>query len=57
MNLAIRDIRQDLGRFVLTTLGLGLLLTIVLAMTGIYNGMIVDATTLPDTLGADLWLV
>lgn len=57
MNLAVRDIRHDLGRFLLTTLGLGLLLAIVLAMTGIYNGMIVDATTLPDALGAELWVV
>lgn len=57
MDLAVRDIRHDWGRFVLTALGLGLLLSIVLAMTGIYNGMVVDATVLPDTLGADLWVV
>lgn len=57
MDLAVRDIRHDLGRFVLTALGLGMLLSIVLAMTGIYNGMVVDATALPDTLGADLWVV
>ncbi|MCC6464961.1 MAG: ABC transporter permease [Planctomycetes bacterium] len=57
MDLAVRDIRHDLGRFVLTALGLGMLLSVVLAMTGIYNGMVVDATVLPDTLGADLWVV
>ena len=43
MDLAIRDIRRDLGRFVLTAAGLGMLMSVVLAMTGIYNGMVVDA--------------
>jgi putative ABC transport system permease protein len=57
MNLAVRDIRHDLSRFLLTSIGLGLLLTIVLAMTGIYNGIISDATALPDSLDADLWVV
>ncbi len=57
MILSLRDVRHDLGRFLLTAVGLGLLLAIVLAMTGIYNGMIVDATVLPDALGADLWIV
>lgn len=57
MNLAVRDVRHDISRFVLTGVGLGLLLTVVLAMTGIYNGIITDATALPDCLGADLWVV
>ena len=57
MNLAVRDIRHDISRFGLTAVGLGLLLTVVLAMTGIYNGIILDATALPDSLGADLWIV
>lgn len=57
MDLAVRDIRHDLGRFVLTAVGLGMLLSVVLAMTGIYNGMVVDATVIPDSLGADLWVV
>lgn len=57
MNLALRDIRRDSSRFLLTAVGLGLLLTVVLAMTGIYNGIIKDATALPDSLGADLWIV
>ncbi len=57
MNLALRDVRHDLGRFLLTALGLGLLLATVLAMTGIYNGMVRDATALPDLIGADLWIV
>jgi putative ABC transport system permease protein len=57
VNLALRDIRHDAGRFTLTTIGLGLLLTVVLAMTGIYNGIIVDAVALPASLKADLWIV
>jgi len=57
VNLSLRDVRHDLSRFLMTAAGLGLLLTIVLAMTGIYNGIIKDATALPDSLQADLWLV
>jgi putative ABC transport system permease protein len=57
MDLAIRDIRHDLSRFIMTAVGLGMLMSVVLAMTGIYNGMIVDATVLPDTYGGDLWVV
>ncbi|MBZ0136942.1 MAG: ABC transporter permease [Planctomycetes bacterium] len=57
MDLAIRDVRQDLGRFILTAAGLGMLMSVVLAMTGIYNGMVVDATVLPDVYGGDLWVV
>ena len=43
MNLALKDIRHGLFRFVLTCLGLGLLMTVVLAMIGIYNGLVSDA--------------
>jgi putative ABC transport system permease protein len=57
MNLAFRDIRYNLGRFVFTAAGLGLLLMIVMGMTGIYNGLIEDATGLVDKIGADLWVV
>ena len=57
MNLSLRDVRHDFSRFLLTAVGLGLLLTVVLAMTGIYNGIIKDAPALPDSLGADLWIV
>ncbi len=57
MNLATRDIRYHFTRFVLTTLGIGLLLMIVMGMGGIYRGLIVEATLLVDRIGADLWLV
>jgi len=57
MNLAVRDIRHNFGRFVLTTVGLGLLLMIVMGMGGIYRGLIYEATLLVDQVGADLWVV
>jgi putative ABC transport system permease protein len=57
MNLAVKDIRHNLGRFVLTTVGVGLLLMIVMGMGGIYRGVIEDATLLIDRVGADLWVV
>ena len=57
MNLAIRDIRHHLARFVLTTVGIGLLLMIVMGMGGIYRGLIREATLLVDRIGADLWVV
>lgn len=57
MNLAWRDIRHQGPRFVMTGLGLGLLFAVVLAMGGIYRGMVEDAVLLVDRMGADLWLV
>lgn len=57
MNLAIRDVRRHLGRFLGTGVGLGLLLSVVMAMQGIYAGMVDDATILTRAMGADLWLV
>lgn len=40
MNLAIRDVEYRFGRFLLTAFGLGLLLVAVMAMGGIYRGMV-----------------
>lgn len=57
MNLAVRDIRHNLGRFALTAMGIGLLLMVVMGMGGIYRGLVEDATLLVDQLGADLWVV
>jgi putative ABC transport system permease protein len=57
MNLAAQDIRHNVGRFVLTALGIGLLLMIVLGMGGIYRGLVFEATQLVDAIGADLWVV
>jgi putative ABC transport system permease protein len=57
MNLASKDIRHNLGRFALTTVGIGLLLMIVMGMGGIYRGLIAEATLLVQKIGADLWVV
>ncbi|MFH1134595.1 MAG: ABC transporter permease [Pseudomonadota bacterium] len=57
MNLAIKDIQYNLGRFLLTALGLGMLLMMVMGMVGIYRGMLEDATLLIDRIDADLWVV
>jgi putative ABC transport system permease protein len=57
MNLAIRDIKHNKDRFVLTCLGLGLLISVVMAMSGIYEGLITDATTLLRQADADIWVV
>jgi putative ABC transport system permease protein len=57
MNLAYRDIRHNLGRFVLTCAGLGLLLGVVLAMIGIYRGLVVEALTIARAPDVDLWVV
>jgi putative ABC transport system permease protein len=57
VNLAYRDIRHNLGRFLLTCVGLGLLLGVVLAMIGIYRGLVVDALTIARAPAVDLWVV
>ena len=57
MYLAMRDLRNNLGRFALTTLGIGMLLMVVMGMAGIYRGMLEDATLLVNRVGAELWLV
>jgi len=57
MNLAVRDIRRHPGRFALSCIGVGLLLTLVLSYSGIYNGFVFEALTLIDKAGADIWVV
>jgi putative ABC transport system permease protein len=57
MNLAFRDVRHNLFRFLLTCLGLGLLMTVVLAMMGIYNGLVADALNIVKAPQADMWVV
>lgn len=57
MNLAWRDIRHKFGRFILTCLGLSLLLAVVITMAGIYRGLTGDALALSNAVKADLWVV
>src|SRR4030065_2562666 len=57
MDLAVKDIRRHLGKFFATIIGVGLLLTIVLVMNGIYQGNIYDGVWLIENTAADLWVV
>jgi putative ABC transport system permease protein len=57
INLAKKDIRHTFGKFIVTAMGVGMLLGIVLIMIGVYRGMIVDAKVLLDDLSVDLWVV
>jgi putative ABC transport system permease protein len=57
LNLAWRDIRHNRGRFLLTCVGLSLLLGVVLSMVGIYRGLVEDALALARGIGADIWVV
>ena len=57
MNLALKDIHHNLGRFLLTCIGLSLLLCIVLAMVGIYRGLIVESLGLVRAAQAHVWIV
>ena len=57
MNLALADIRHKLGRFLLTCVGLGLLMGVALSMVGIYQGVVAEALALSRALDADLWVV
>ncbi len=57
INLAQKDIAHSLGKFLVTAMGVGMLLGIVLIMIGVYRGMIVDAEVLLDDLDVDLWIV
>lgn len=57
MNLAIRDIRHNLGRFLLTCVGVSLLLSVVMSMIGIYRGLVVEALTIARAPAPHLWVV
>ncbi len=57
INLAKKDIAHTLGKFIVTSMGVGMLLGIVLIMIGVYRGMIIDAKVLLDDLKIDLWVV
>jgi len=57
ISLAGRDILHSWGKFVLTGLGLGLLIGVTLTMAGVYRGMVDDARVLLANSRADLWVV
>lgn len=57
ISLAGRDILHSWSKFVLTGLGLGLLIGVTFTMAGVYRGMVDDARVLLNNSGADLWVV
>ncbi len=57
INLAYKDIAHSYLKFIITAMGVGMLLGIVMIMIGVYRGMIIDAQVLLDDVGADLWIV
>lgn len=57
MDLALKDIRRQLGKFLATIAGVAMLLAIVLVMNGIYRGNIQDGVWLIENTATDLWVV
>ncbi len=57
INLAKRDIEHTLGKFIVTAMGVGMLLGIVLIMIGVYRGLMLEAEVLLNDINADLWIV
>jgi len=57
MDLAIYDLKLHRGRFIATIIGVGLLFTIVLAMNGLYRGILYEGLSLIQATKPDLWVV
>ncbi|GGJ35462.1 ABC transporter permease [Neoroseomonas lacus] len=55
--LAWRDITANMMRFVLAAAGVGFLLTGSMGMLGLYRGVLHDALSTIEEIGADLWVV
>ncbi len=57
INLAYKDISHSLGKFLVTAIGVGALLGIVVTMIGVYRGMVFDAKVLVTDIKTDIWVV
>ena len=57
INLAYKDIKHSLSKFIVTAISVGVLLGIVIVMIGVYRGMVFDAKVLIDDVKADIWVV
>ena len=57
MDLAIKDLKRHRGRFLTTVIGVGLLFGTVLAMNGVYRGVVFEGISLIEALNPDLWVV
>jgi putative ABC transport system permease protein len=57
VDLAVKDVRRHLGKFLAVIAGVGLLITIVLIMNGIFRGNTADGVWLIENTATDLWVV
>lgn len=57
MNLGLKDVRHNLGRFTMTAAGVAFLVTASIGMIGLYRGIVADALLVIESIGADLWVV
>ncbi len=57
MNLALKDARYHLFKFISSTVGVSLLLLVVFTLGGIIRGVILDSSTIVTATNADLWVV
>lgn len=57
MDLAFYDLKLHKGRFIATIIGVGLLFSIVLAMNGLYRGVIYEGLSLIKATNPDIWVV
>jgi len=57
INLALKDIKHSLSKFLITAISVGVLLGIVIIMMGVYRGMVFDAEVLVNDIKADIWVV
>ncbi len=57
ISLAYRDVANGFGRYLLTGLGLGLLIGVTLTMAGVFRGMVDDGKALLRASDADIWVV
>ncbi|MBU0699987.1 hypothetical protein KKE26_01620 [bacterium] len=56
MNIVLREIQFHKIRFLSATLGLGILFLVVLAMQGIYQGLVKDAVSYIEGTNANIWV-
>ncbi len=57
ISLAWRDVSKGFARYLLTGLGLGLLIGVTLTMSGVFRGMVDDGKALLRAADADIWVV
>jgi len=57
ISLAYRDVSNSIGRYLLTGIGLGLLIGVTLTMAGVFRGMVDDGKALLRLADADIWVV